>query len=113
MSVFLGPPNYREIVAQKTYATRAIERIQQLPGIAAAATVTEVPIVDTTSSLGFQIEGRIVPSGKVPAANYRAVSAGYFDTMGIPVLRGRGIELRDAEEAPLTLVINEHMAQQL
>ncbi len=113
MSVFLRPPNYWETAAQKAYTTRALERIEQLPGTTSVASVTEVPIVDITSSLGFQIEGRAVPQGDVPSANYRAVSAGYFDTMGIPVVRGRGIQTSDAEESPLALVINERMARQL
>ena len=111
MSVFLGPPDYREIEAQKAYATRALERIERLPGIAGVASVTQVPIVDSTSSLGFQIEGRAVPLSEAPAANYLAVSAGYFQTMRIPILRGRGVQRVDAAGAPLVVVINEAMAR--
>ena len=111
MSVFLGPPDYREIEAQKAYATRALERIERLPGIAGVASVTQVPIVDSTSSLGFQIEGRAVPLSEAPTANYLAVSAGYFQTMRIPILRGRGVQRVDAAGAPLVVVINEAMAR--
>jgi putative ABC transport system permease protein len=45
-------------------------------------------------------------------AGYRAVTAGYFETMGIPLKRGRTIEARDRQGAPAVAVINESMARQ-
>jgi putative ABC transport system permease protein len=46
-------------------------------------------------------------------ANRRSVLPGYFDAMGIPLLRGRGIEASDTAQAPKVLVINETMARKL
>ncbi len=111
MSVFLGPPNYRTVPAQKAYVTRALEGMEHLPGIVAVASVTAVPIADSSSSVGFQIEGRPVPAGEAPAANYRAISDRYFEAMGIPILRGRGVQPTDGEESQLVVVINEIMAR--
>ena len=66
MSVFLGPPTYRAISDQKNYVTRALERLERLPGVEVAAAVTQVPMVDSSSNVSFQIEGRPVPLGDAP-----------------------------------------------
>ena len=110
LSVFLGPPAYRTVPSQKTYVAEALRRVQRLPGIATVGSVTQLPIVDGHASLSFQIEGRPVPAADAPSASYSAVSAQYFETMGIPVVRGRGIERRDTEDSQLVAVVNENMA---
>jgi len=43
--------------------------------------------------------------------NYRPVTAGYFETIGIPMQRGRGFKPTDNEDSPLVVVINESMAR--
>src|SRR5262249_41243792 len=42
---------------------------------------------------------------------FNSVSPGYFETVGMTLVAGRGIEDRDAENAPQTAVINEAMAR--
>ena len=111
LSAFLGPPTYRTVPAQKAYVSRALDRIERLPGIIAAASVSQLPIVDGNGSLSFQIEGRPVPAADAPAAGYSAISHRYFEAMAIPIRRGRGVQSRDAEDARLVAVINESMAR--
>ena len=50
--------------------------------------------------------------GVYDSADYRPVSAGYFETMGIPIMRGRPFTAQDDEDHPLAIVINESMARQ-
>ena len=111
MSVFLGPPTYRAVSDQKAYVTRALKRLERLPGVEAAAAVTQVPMVDSSSNVSFQIEGRPVPLGDAPGTAYRAVSERYFDAMGIPIRRGRHVRATDVADARLVIVINETMAR--
>ena len=60
----------------------------------------------------------IAPEGYVPQRNenmsieYLAVGSDYFRAMGIPVVRGRGIERGDVAGAPDVAVVNERFAQQ-
>jgi len=54
------------------------------------------------------VEGRAVPPGTIaPIALFRAVAGGYFEAMGIRVLRGRGIERGDIERSDTVVVVNE------
>ena len=58
------------------------------------------------SDTSFMIEGRPVSSSQseTPVTWYRLVSASYFETMGIPITRGRGFETREASPS---VVVNE------
>jgi putative ABC transport system permease protein len=62
----------------------------------------------------FLIEGRPpLPVGTHNMAKYRPVSAGYFETIGIPLLRGRSFtSAADTAEAPWVVVINDSMARE-
>src|SRR5215813_13283251 len=50
--------------------------------------------------------------GTSTMTEYRPVSAGYFETMGIPLLRGRSFTLADTAETPWVVVINDSMARE-
>jgi hypothetical protein len=61
----------------------------------------------------FTIEGQPEPPlGRVPQAGFRAVTPGYFQAMGIPLLRGRHFTDRDGEGRSPAVMINEAMARQ-
>jgi len=51
------------------------------------------------------------PGQQPPDVNYNMVSTGYFDTLQIPLLRGRKFVDADSEKAPLVAVINQNMAK--
>ena len=53
----------------------------------------------------------VAPVGVYDFATYRAVSDGYFETLGMPLLRGRTFTAADTEDAPLAIVINQAMAR--
>jgi putative ABC transport system permease protein len=60
----------------------------------------------------FLIEGRPpLPVGTYNMAEYRPVSAGYFEAIGIPLLRGRSFTSADMAESPWVVVINDSMAR--
>lgn len=62
----------------------------------------------------FSVEGQpATPSGELSQAQYRAVSPGYFRTMGIPLRNGRDLTASDGTNAPGVVVINETMARRL
>jgi putative ABC transport system permease protein len=86
------------------------QRIGRLPGIRAVGATNILPLSDNYSSDMFQIDDRPASSGREPAAEARSASSGYFDAMGIPLLRGRLFDERDGASAPKVLVISESMA---
>ena len=94
------------------YWNRVLENVRAVPGVKAAALSASAPMAPGMSVLGFQIAGRPeLPLHQSPVGHFLEVSPGYFNTMGIPVLKGREFTAPDAIENPRVIVINEAMAR--
>ena len=62
--------------------------------------------------LAFVPEGFAMPRDRRSlTALTDSVDEGYFETLGIPILHGRGFRRTDAEDAPRVAVVNEHLAK--
>ena len=95
----------------ETFYKDLLERSRTLPGVQSASLAAIIPMGDT--SIGGEIvipEIHPVKGQAHPSALYNAVSPGYFQTLRIPLLRGRDIEERDTPTAPHVAVINQAMA---
>ena len=92
---------------------RMLEGARSLPGVQSAAVARISPLSGSNIATGAWAEGQPVPEdGRAPLNPYlNAVGTDYFETMGIPVLAGRGFTTADAPGAPLTVVVNEQMAR--
>jgi predicted permease len=100
-------PNRRIAFYEQTLA-----RLQALPGVESASGINHVPLVGDRWVLRFYVEGRpIPPPGKAPGATYRVVLPGYFGTMQLPIILGRGIDASDRAGAPPAIVVNEYLAK--
>lgn len=108
----LNQPRFDQTIAVARLLRDAQRRVEALPGAEALAVTRELPL-DQAQDLGsFRIEGR--PPAKDPFqywADFREVSARYFEVFGIPLLQGRLFTERDDERAPRVTVINETMAK--
>ena len=88
------------------------ERVRQIPGVKSVAFTAYLPLSGTDNSWAFYIEGRPAnPPGVYDVANYRPVSAGYFEAVGIPMLSGRAFLPSDTEDSPLVVIVNHAMAR--
>jgi putative ABC transport system permease protein len=88
------------------------ERVREIPGVKSAAFTAYLPLSGVDNSWAFYIEGRPEnPPGVYDVTNYRPVSADYFETVGIPMLRGRSFVPGDAEDGPLVVIVNGSMAR--
>ena len=85
------------------------QRVAALPGVAAAGLTQFVPLQNWGWYAGFEIKGR--RSDTRLTASLRYVTPGYFRTLGIRILRGRGFTASDDAGAPMVLVINEALAK--
>ena len=92
-------------------ARQAIERIEALPGVEAAAASCYLPL-EGGLGLGFSIVGRPANDQQSQGgAGWAYVTPRFFDVFKVPVLRGRGFTERDAAGAPGVALINEAMAR--
>lgn len=87
------------------------DRFLALPGVESVASVSILPMGDNYIGFGFLIEGRPAPAGGMYSASIRSATPGYFRTMGIPLLRGRGFLESDRRESAPVMVITESMAR--
>jgi putative ABC transport system permease protein len=95
------------------YYDRLTADIEQLPDVVRAGTVSWVPFTGFTS-FGFEVEGRPpLDPGDRPSARMQAATAGYFDVMGIRIVRGRAFDARDVASSPRVVVISERGARRL
>jgi putative ABC transport system permease protein len=112
MNMSLPPVRYPEPSAQGAFYERMLERVSTVPGVRAAAVINYLPLANGHSCDAFTIDDRSpFPPGAGPCAEYRRISAGYFRTMGIPLLAGRDFERRDDQEAPPVAIIDETMVR--
>jgi predicted permease len=82
------------------------ERVASLPGIISVGGILGAPLSPTSVNVTFEQPDRPPPPpGQEPSAAWRVVTPGYFETMGIPLLRGRRFEAGDRTGAqPVTVV---------
>ena len=77
-----------------------LNRIRQIPGIENVAMVSTLPLGDGFDRRGFHIKDRVLAgTAEAPDVDAYYVTPQYFDTMRIPILRGRGFTEGDAAVA--------------
>jgi putative ABC transport system permease protein len=92
-----------------------LEQVRAMPGVESAGAVSVLPMspLGNDFALDFTIDGLDATSpSERPRAAYRGVFRGYFETMGIPVRRGRVFDDFDGRETgPRVAVVNETLAR--
>jgi putative ABC transport system permease protein len=112
MNVGLPDYKYREPAQKVNFFRQVLPQISALPGVQSVGAVSILPLSGSNSSGSFQIEGRQIPQGQSsPHGDRWAATAGYFETMKIPLVRGRFFSERDTAEAPGVAIIDETMAR--
>ena len=102
---FYGPP------VRTTFCSQVTERVGTLPGVLAAGAISHLPLSGANAGRSFSMEGRTMPPGENASAAYRVTCPGYFKAMGIPVLKGRDFDSRDATTGAGAVIINEETAR--
>ncbi|HUG54713.1 MAG TPA: ABC transporter permease [Vicinamibacteria bacterium] len=105
---------YRDIPRRTAFFDSLLDRVRVLPGVTAAAATTDLPFQTERVPQNFLVEGEpVVEPGAEPEVFSRAVSPGFFSTLGIPLRRGRDFEARDRAGAEPVGIVNEAAARQL
>ena len=89
---------------------RLTERLAALPAVRHVSTATLMPLGLSNNDWGVTIPGYTPSPNEMMSVESDQVGADYFASMGIPILKGRGIEARDDSTAQRVLVINQHFA---
>jgi putative ABC transport system permease protein len=111
-TVNLPTAKYPTLPKRAEFFRDALERIRTIPQVQSASAVTYLPMSGTARYAFFCTEGRVCEGvGKDPLMSSKQVSDGYFETMHIPLLRGRVFTQADADGAPQVVIINQTIAE--
>jgi putative ABC transport system permease protein len=93
----------------QAFARGVLDRIQYLPGVKSASLINSAPFGMMFIQGDFDIEGQPKPT---LYAGTPKIDAGYFTTMGIPLLAGREFTARDTADAPKVAIVSERIVRE-
>ena len=104
---------YPDASRWRVFYQELLRRVQAVPRVDAAATVSVRPLSGPTGwDFPFTIEGQTAAEAqRNPSVNLEGVSADYFRTMGMVVKRGRVFTEADVEGRPGVVVVGESLAR--
>ena len=102
-------PRYPDPQKRETVQKELLNRLRVLPGVRLAAEASHLPLSEARQ-IGFHIEG--APPDEFHWAHNSLVSPGYFQAMGISILRGRDFTEQDDRKFPNAAVISETLARE-
>jgi len=86
--------------------------VKELPGVESAGMISFLPLSFSGMNFSFSVEGITNPSDmNLPGALFRVVSPDYFNTLRIPLLRGRSFSPHDTENSPAVVMVNRRLAE--
>jgi putative ABC transport system permease protein len=107
-NVSLPDALYRTAHDRYLYFQRAADRLRAIPGVTAVALSTTLPVAGRGVGAWFNMLDRPVPPHQTPpAVPYRVVSPNYFETLGIPLLHGRGFTVDDGPEGQRAVIVSQ------
>ena len=110
MQMQLPPSNYPDADARRRFFDQLLPKVEAIPGVERAAITTAVPPLDHEEWRVIIGGSRDVEDDRRPFVSTVSVSPRYFETLGVGVTRGRGIEIADGTPGSANVVINQLMA---
>ena len=115
MRISLPPRSYPDnrATAIVDFFKRLDEQVSAIPGVQMAGYTTSLPLIGFGWMQYITVEGHPIPKTheETPTVHYRQISAHYFETLGIRLLKGRALNERDTRDTEPVAVVNESFAR--
>jgi putative ABC transport system permease protein len=112
MRISLPRTKYLERSKRAIFFNALLERVNGLPAVASIGSGQGIPFSGWDAQAPFTIEGAPAPrNGEAFISHFQAVSPGFMRTLGVPILRGRGLLESDRDTINVVVVINETFAK--
>ena len=105
-------PRFTKAAGVNQLVQYALGRLRALPGVESAGLTGLLPLDLSLTNLPIIVIGRPLSGPSHGTSSYGQVSAGYFNTLKIPLLRGRAFTDADRLESPQVAIVNQAMARQ-
>jgi len=103
---------YKEVTAQWNFHRQVMAQIQEVPGVQSVALVRGLPFSGNGGTTAITLPDREAPpKGREPEVMFNSATPNYFETIGIPFIKGRLFDDHDQPNTPLVVIINQTMAQ--
>jgi predicted permease len=111
----LDEAHYRTPSDTSAYYMQLFERLRELPGVESVSGTDDLPLRQFQGAgSAFEVQGRpAAEPGSEPTADFFLVEPRYFETMQIPLLRGRSFTDHDNEHGASVVLINKSLAERL
>ena len=110
MQVATTGARYRDDAARLRFFEDALAAVRRVPGVISAGTTGLLPLSGERDEYGVHFEATVSRPARSFSSFRYAVSAGYLETMRIPLIRGRSILESDRAGAPRVALISESLA---
>ncbi len=106
------PPSRYNARRERAFFDDLVARVQSLPGVSSAAVARTLPMTAAIATYVAVVEQPPVDPKERPSAQMQTVTPAYFETLGVPVRRGRRFDSQDQPDtvAP-RIIINERFAR--
>ncbi|HEY2713717.1 MAG TPA: ABC transporter permease [Chthoniobacterales bacterium] len=111
MNVWLPAAKYPRTADYLAFYQRLGQRLQMLPGIAAAGLTSVLPASDNFDRRTIQIEGQPQRPGEQPEVDNYAVTPNYLRALAVPLRAGRILSERDHSDSPFVVLVSESLAR--
>ncbi len=112
MRLSLPDAKYSQPQQVREFFHNLIDHVQILPGVEAAGAINLLPLGGLSGSGTTTVDTESVPpADRTPEVDYRGVTPGYFQAMGIPLLRGRFFNEGDSDTGARVVIIDDTLAQ--
>jgi putative ABC transport system permease protein len=113
MRTWLPAPKYSATAAREAFYRDVLARIRRLPGVQAAGYISYLPMTFRGGIWPVTAEGADKSTAAEPSASLRYVTPGFFDALGMRIVRGRAIADTDTQKAPFVAVVSESFAERI
>jgi putative ABC transport system permease protein len=110
--VALPDSGYSKPGQAAAFFKKLLANVSTSPGINSAAGAWWIPLSGSEIVFTFNIEERPLPKAQQPNAQVNVVTADFFKTVRVPLLRGREFTVRDDRNAPRVAIVTESFAKE-
>jgi ABC-type antimicrobial peptide transport system permease subunit len=96
---------------QDQFVQRLLNRIRALPGVTSAAGAIPLPLNDDHFVVSFNVLDHPAPKENEPSSGFYVVAPGFFETMQIPLVRGRTFDGRDQRNSAPVMIVTREFAK--
>jgi predicted permease len=111
-SITLPASRYKDDPALYAFVDEALRRLRELPGVSSAGGTDWIPMNGNNNDSVILAEGyQMRPGESVISPNQSAITPGYFNAMGVKLVRGRFFDEHDVDKAPHAVIVDDRLAR--